>query len=574
MKVQQIQQLKQNQNNERMQKKQPQFKGAEAFLRCLATNQAIGATAVDFGFMVVPRTGTDLVQRGPAAGLETGRREASGTLNHALIGVYGGAAGAVLAALAGLKKTYGTSSNNILAAKETVDILAENKTAQLKNNTHQVDYLKETLKNIKAYNPSSTLADAEGYVKLSHPELESTVNKIAKTLDEVILDKELDFHKWKSAKGEKSLTAVMNELIGKTGAESEYILKSADGAVQSKSTLKTMLEDVYKISEAFNMPKVKEAFEKQIADNKDFAENAFVKAQNKFSRNKALAGFALGSAIGMSIQPINIYLTKKKTGSDGFVGVEGREKDKSTGFKILKAGSAAAFWGMVLLTLKNSPGKFMDKMAFKGFFPTIEQLKGVYGLTIISRIFATRDKDELREALTKDTLGFLSWLVLGDIVNKITASALDDPNHTVLNTTEEKSKGVWKNIKRAFNAKLKTRDEVVVETLTKENISLIKEKDGKQLAKTFKDMLKDIDGLPTEAKNIAKKRLRTLNKAQLAGYLFSGLVLGLGIPNLNIFITNRLDKKRKEKEAAQIAEQAELQKNMEAMNVAVASTQV
>ena len=116
MKVQQIQQLKQNQNNERMQKKQPQFKGAEAFLRCLATNQAIGATAVDFGFMVVPRTGTDLVQRGPAAGLETGRREASGTLNHALIGVYGGAAGAVLAALAGLKKTYGTSSNNILAS--------------------------------------------------------------------------------------------------------------------------------------------------------------------------------------------------------------------------------------------------------------------------------------------------------------------------------------------------------------------------------------------------------------------------------------------------------------------------
>ena len=72
MKVQQIQQLKQNQNNEQLQKKQPQFKAADAFLRCLATNQAIGATAVDFGFMVVPRTGTDLVQRGPAAGLETG----------------------------------------------------------------------------------------------------------------------------------------------------------------------------------------------------------------------------------------------------------------------------------------------------------------------------------------------------------------------------------------------------------------------------------------------------------------------------------------------------------------------
>ena len=39
--------------------------------------------------------------------------------------------------------------------------------------------------------------------------------------------------------------------------------------------------------------------------------------------------------------------------------------------------------------------------------------------------------------------------------------------------------------------------------------------------------------------------------------MFSGLVLGLGIPNLNIYITNTLDKKRKaklaEKEAAEKA---------------------
>ena len=58
------------------------------------------------------------------------------------------------------------------------------------------------------------------------------------------------------------------------------------------------------------------------------------------------------------------------------------------------------------------------------------------------------------------------------------------------------------------------------------------------------------------AKKTIKKRLRTLNEAQCAGYLFSGLVLGLGIPNLNIWITNTLDKKRKAKaaeEAKQIA---------------------
>ena len=60
--------------------------------------------------------------------------------------------------------------------------------------------------------------------------------------------------------------------------------------------------------------------------------------------------------------------------------------------------------------------------------------------------------------------------------------------------------------------------------------------------------MNDLNKITNEKlKNDTKKRLKTLNKAQGVGYLFSGLVLGLGIPNLNIYITNRLDKKRKEK---------------------------
>ena len=57
--------------------------------------------------------------------------------------------------------------------------------------------------------------------------------------------------------------------------------------------------------------------------------------------------------------------------------------------------------------------------------------------------------------------------------------------------------------------------------------------------------MKEVDTLAPDVKKITKKRLRVLNAAQLAGYLFSGLVLGLGIPNLNIYVTNALDKKRK-----------------------------
>ena len=101
MKIQQIQQ------NNIQQRKNPQFKAAaDGFLRYLATNQAVGANAVDFSFMVVPRTSTDLVKRGPAAGLETGRREASGTINHTLIGTYGAAAGAIIATLGGINREF------------------------------------------------------------------------------------------------------------------------------------------------------------------------------------------------------------------------------------------------------------------------------------------------------------------------------------------------------------------------------------------------------------------------------------------------------------------------------------
>lgn len=550
MKIQQIQQ------NKIEKTKQPQFKGAgDAFLRYLATNQAVGASAVDFGFMVLPRTGTDLIKRGPEAGLETGRREASGTLNHMLIGVYGGVAGLIIAAISGINRDFDARANKILASKETVEILARNKAKQIQGNSHQINYLKETLSNVKAFNPSAKNADKDGYIKLS----QKTIDEVATILDEAINNKDLDFKKWSKKGTSNSFDVVINKIIADTGAESDYVLQyifkgqNADPSIkniESKSSLKTLIEDVYKVSEAFNRPNVAKSFKEQLENNKNICENAFLKSFKKFSKAKGIAGFAIGSAIGMSIQPLNIYLTKKKTGSDGFVGVEGRQKDTSAKFKLLKCASAAAFFAMVLTTLNTGLKGFMDKMAFKGFWPTPSQLKGVYGLTIISRLLVARDKDELREALTKDTLGYLSWLVLGDIVNRMTAEGLDK---SVMNRTKEiADKGF---LRRAFSSKLKTRDEILVETLAKNNISVTKAEDGKILAKTFKEMMNDLDKLAPEIKKAAKKRLGTLNKAQLAGYAFSGLVLGLGIPNLNIYITNKLDKKRK----AQLLEKQEKQ---------------
>ena len=522
--------------------KSPQFKGGvDTALRFLATNQGVGANLTDVSFMVVPRILSD-AQRGPSACVETARREASGTANHSSVGIYGLAGGMAAAGIMGINRKFGTDANSIFAAPETINILAENKANQFKNKTTQLDYLKETLKNVKAYNPTAKNADKkgfqDGFIKLS----ENTIDEVAKILDNAINDKNMNFKTWKKQDTHNSLNVAVNKIIEDTGAESQFILESADKKIKSNTSLRTLLEDIYKVSESFNKEKVKEAFENQIKENKTIADNTFVKKLSKFMKIRSGVAFVAATAIGMSIQPLNIYLTKLKTGSDGFVGVEGRTKDKSTEFKAMKGVSALAFGGLVLGTLGTGLKGFMDKMAFKGFWPTINQLKGIYGLTIISRILSTRDKDELREALTKDTLGFLSWLVLGDIVNKATADRLDKSVMNYKNGVDN-----TKTFKRIFNASLKTRDEILVETLAQNNIKTTYEKDGKVVAKKFSAMLKDLENsnIADSIKKTARKRLNTLTKAQVAGYAFSGLVLGLGIPNLNIYITNTLDKKRK-----------------------------
>ena len=552
MKVQQIQQNNIQRKDSKGDNK-PQFKGGvDTFLRFLATNQGVGANLTDLCFMVIPRAASD-ARRGPEAFVETTRREASGTANHSLIGAYGLLGGSIAVMLMGIDKKYGISANSIMTAPETINILAENKARQMMNGKSQIDYLVETFSHLKAYNPTSKFADAEGFVKISR----ETIEEVAKIMDSSINNVE-NFKVWHKKTPKNSFDSVVNLITKDTGAQSKYILESLEKPLQeggkaltSETSLQTLLEDMFKVSQTFNKEEVVNSFKEQIKNGKTIKDNAYVKKLSKFMKTRSVAGFILGSAIGMSIQPLNIYLTKLKTGSDGFVGVEGRTKDNSNGFKALKIASAGAFGGLTLATLGTGFKGFMDKMSFKGFWPTINQLKGIYGLTIMSRLLATRDKDELREALTKDTLGFLSWLVLGDIVNKLTAYALDDKKieNTVFNSSEQKAKGLWQTLKYTFKSKLKTRDEILIETLSANNIDVVKREGNDVIAKKFKEMMKDLDQLPEEIRNSAKKRLKTLNKAQFAGYLFSGLVLGLGIPNLNIYITNKLDAKRKAKQA-------------------------
>lgn len=519
MKIQNIPQYQQNIENKK-EKENIRFTGAydalSLGLRFLDTNQAWGANAVDLGSMVIPRTTVDFVNRGPAAGTETARREASGTINHSLIGIYGSMA--ALAFALTLNKTFGIRADKIFADNETFDIVGKtfHNFVHDKKVSDPLDAtLKEIFKNVRT--------NANGQEKALNPnEIDIVVNRFKKVLADPDIGSET------IPKSTKQY--LVNLITEATGSETDFKLK-AHGK-ETSTSLSNFVENLFNISKTLTKEKVVEEFKKAAT----FEDNKFIKGIKGINNKRTIIGMAIGSGIGMSIQPLNIYLTKKKTGSDGFVGVEGREKDTSFNFKIWKAAAAALFGGGIVADLARKEGGLLKNIQFKGMIPTLNQFKLIYGLTIASRFVVARDKDELRESVVKDVLGFLNWLVLGNFVAKGVAMAMD------------KDKSLVKNIgeKSFFKTKLKTRDEVMIEGLKRANLSSVS-KDGKALK--FSEMMKLIPA--NETGKAIRRQLKILNAAQVAGYLYSGIVLGVGIPKLNIYMTNKSEAKRKARLAAQ-----------------------
>ena len=486
--------LPQQQNR---QKQNTNFTGAmevgTSFLRFLDTNQAWGANAVDLCSMVIPRTTVDFINRGPDAGTETARRESMGTFNHSMIGVYGTLAGMALATT--LNNKFGFKAHKIFADNETIEAITHSYASHKKGD--YASHLREIFGKLE------TQVDGE-WRKIPQQDIEKLVERYNSAL----------INKQSPERIDKELKSFSKAVITHaTGSEKNYRFVGG----KNTFTLTSGIENIYNVSKALIAK-----------DLKGISTEEFLKSMKKLNLHRSLLGLGLGAAIGMSTQPVNMYLTKKKTGSDGFVGVAGREKDKSSQFKFLKLAAFSAFAIGTLSTITPNPKKFLNKLQFQGMTPTISQLKFVYGLTIASRLLAARDKDELRESAVKDSLGFLNLLVLGALVTKGVARLFDK---SLINVSKEDSKNFFKWLS---NSSLKSRDEVLYEALKKQGKEIYK--NGKELP--FKELLKMAD-------KSTKAKLRALNISQIVGYLYSGLVLGFGVPKLNIYMTNKSEEKRK-----------------------------
>ena len=540
------------QNNKDIKRTQPSFKGpvelGTQVLNFLNTSPAVGAVFVDFFSMVMPRTLVDF-SRSKDAGMETGFRESAGTINHAFAGLVG--LGAGYAVSAAFNKANGVKAHLLFANSDTIDTFGQLMTDSIADGKYDAQkYWENFFKGLEGLN---TTQGGDAWKTLS----KESAEKAAKIM--------INAGTEKYTTPKDALAKAIEVVTKETGAGSTFKVNF----VREENNIITRMEPRAKVEGSIdNLIKNAYAMRKTVLDKAAHDKTEIVENFEKFLKGikgrksaTVAAGLAIPVIIGMSSQPFNRYLTKKRTGSDGFVGVEGREPDKSFGFKVLKTvlgvGLGTAMIACILkdpLALlkkgalkawKNAPSEIAKKLQYKGAVPTIDQFKFIYGMTIMSRIFAARDKNETRESAIKDTLGFANWLILGGFVSKLAAKKF---NKGIVNYDNAKyGNSLWSYITKAVE---KTHEEILYPALKKLNISVMDGDKKLPFRKLMKAVEKAAKEGSVENKKIAKEALTKLkykNYAQLLGYLYSGVVLGWGIPKLNIAITKAVEGKKSSK---------------------------
>lgn len=499
-------QLSNNPNNK--EKNDVRFKGAANVVTCglnfLNTNPTIGALCVDAMSMGIPRTTIDSF-RGKDAATETAIREFGSTTNFALMGAWALGASALMGTFFN-NKYKNAQAQKIFANSETIEAMSMlyNQGAGINKDKTVELYVNSFTDDIE------TLSNSE-WKKIKGSEIQQQINK---ELVSLIKDA-------KSKKEEKAVKQkILNLLIAQTGANQNARLKVKNRTIEQP--LENFVDSCVALGRSF----------RNVTDGK--IDDNFIKSLKSNKLAASLLGVCIPISVAVSMQPLNSWLTKRRTGKAGFVGVEGGQIDNSGSLKAKKFITASLFGAGAFATIGKN---LLNKVQFTSLIPNIPQFKMIYGLTIISRIIAARDKNELRETCIKDSLGFANWLILGGFVSKLTANAIDKnlinyDGSSVKNANKFKQSWHW-----LTNASIKSTKEILLNDMKKAGLS-ITDKDGN--AKAFKQLLNE---LPKKMGS-TRKKIKAINLAQLAGYAYSMLALGCGVTMFNIFVTKHLTKNK------------------------------
>lgn len=472
-------------------------------LRTLDTNPMANAVGIDLFAMVGPRTYVDTKERNKYAGAETFFREFTGTLIVCLSASLF-AKGISKVANKLIKPAVKINPNSWFS-KDSVNLL-ESAWDKSKNSTK--NYVNNILDGISGLDGKQV----KKYKDINFDKVEWTNER---RLEAIVWDDDRYSGVYDKLKTKDGITDTIANLI-----EDKSITK------KDKKNLLAVIESrvvnalgVSGVDVKIGDKTLSASVSNLLRDSVDMGRDVFtsegspkdkIEKINKINSVKSLGALTLASTLGLTNQYINRKITEKRTGTKGFVGDKNyndnvknktSNKDKS---KMLFAEKLMMSAGMALMALGvmkvKSPKDFVKKLEFTGPVTSGNVIKTVYASTLIGRFMASDSQDELRETATRDYLGFLNWLVFGGFASKGMANLLDRKRENLFNE-HKAGKGVrhWLN-----DLSLKSHSEIA-----------------------------------SKGKEFAKKNMWKLNLAHVTGLAYSTLALGVLLPKLNIFITNK-----------------------------------
>lgn len=393
-------------NKQQYPKNQPSFGDGgigQMFLSAVQlceTEPMVNVAVADLATAIIPRTIVE-GQTNTYAGFEAFRRESSGLIINCMIPgiIVFGIAKAIQGGIMG----GDSKMADCWANEETIKTVTKYwNEAKGKNDRERVE---NTIRNL--------LKDTEGVdgtelKSLKDLKFEDSVKKLADN----VFNQKYNKKEVKAAYGKIIEQTHIGENIKIKGAGKDYLVQS--------------LGDVLG-----NTPKIL----RELVSGKFPDSATFVNKAKKLVTAKSLGGLAVILPLAIAAQPINRWLTHKSSGKSGapiyndFENSKHKELNPQEKAALLKQKfiSIGSMIGVALLSIMKMPSLGMLKSIsqFKGIFPSMDQTRIISTATFASRMGASQDRNDLREATSRDIATFCTFYFLGDYVAKAVASGLE-----------------------------------------------------------------------------------------------------------------------------------------------------
>lgn len=460
-------------------KEEPSFKGGEglgmtilngatSLIQKCEANPMLNVAVLDLSTAIIPRTVIE-TQTNAFAGFEAFRRESSGLIINCLIPgfIVAGIAKAVQKPIMGGK----TNMSDCWANEDTINKVTEywEKASKLtealdKNGKPVIFDGKDASSKVKVFNTIKmmladiTSIDGKDVVHFNDAKFNFD-ESIKELTEEVFSPKSKEaIRAAKKAGQETSLAKIISQTHAseniKIGDVKEYFSQGLGAIVD-------------------NTPKIlREMIARPELNPADFAKKA-----KKLVTSKSLMGLGVIIPLAIMAQPINRWITEKTSGKKGAPiykdfeqsgnqELSAKEKFELGRQKLISAGSMI---GVALLSIMKKPDAkmFRELTQFKKIFPSMDQARLISTATFVSRMMASEDKNDLREATVRDIATFSAFYFLGDYVSKGIASILENTvgkksGFKLINDLDPgEHKGIFKKIAHwTKNTAMKSTEEI------------------------------------------------------------------------------------------------------------------